>query len=419
MRMHKTSLHAGEGARKMTRSALASLFVTVGLDMLAMGIIAPVLPGLLETLLHANAALTAQAFGILGSVWAVMQFLSSPVLGALSDSVGRRPVILLSNLGLGLDYVVMACASSAGWLFVGRAVSGITSATLPTAMAYVADGSSAEERAANFGVLNAALGLGLVAGPALGGILGSIHPRLPFWVAGGCSLVNALYACLILPESLHRDRRRPFSWRTSHPLNALRSLRRQAPLARLAVSMFLGYVAHEAIPTVYVLYAGFRYGWADWKIGASLTLLGLCFAVVSASLIGPAAKILGEKGAIFFGLSSGTAGLILFGSAQNGWMFWTGIPLIALWGVAGPPVQAVMSRLAGESEQGQLQGALSSLQGIAGLLAPVSFSYLLAHSFTMQGHPAALGVPFFVAAALVGLAAVAAYSGLRPVHEEQ
>src|SRR3984885_8898430 len=251
---------------KPRRAALAFIFITVFLDMLALGVIVPVLPKLIEDFMHGNTARAAEYVGLFATVWAAMQFLFSPVLGALSDRFGRRPVILLSNFGLGLDYIVMALAPNVGWLFIGRVISGITAASFSTASAYIADVAPPDKRAGGYGMISAAFGLGFVLGPAMGGVLGNIDPRLPFWVAAGFSFLNFGYGLLVLPESLSPERRERFSWRRANPMGSLKLLRSNRELFGLAIVNFLGNTAHEALPTTFVLYAMYRYGWNERTI---------------------------------------------------------------------------------------------------------------------------------------------------------
>jgi MFS transporter, DHA1 family, tetracycline resistance protein len=259
------------------RAAFAFVFVTVLLDMLAIGIIIPVLPKLVVDFVGGDAVEGARVYGLFGTVWALMQFAFSPVQGALSDRFGRRPVILISNFGLGLDYVVMALAPSLSWLFLGRVISGITAASISTSYAYIADVTPADKRAARFGLLGAAFGMGFVLGPALGGFTGAVDPRLPFWIAAGLSLANALYGFFVLPESLPPERRSAFAWRRANPVGALTLLRSQAALIGLAGVNFLGNLAHAALPSVSVLYMMYRYGSgtnarsvSPWRASASL-----------------------------------------------------------------------------------------------------------------------------------------------------
>ena len=252
---------------KHGRAAFAFVFVTVLLDMLALGIIVPVLPKLIIQFEHGNIAGAARATGLFAFVWAGMQFLFSPVIGSLSDHYGRRPVILLSNLGLGLDYILMAMAPSLGWFFLGRAISGITASSFPTASAYVADVTQPEERAAKFGMLGAAFGVGFILGPALGGFLGGMDLRYPFWAAALLSLANFVYGLFILPESLALEKRAPFSLANANPLGSLRLLRSHPQLSGLAGAKFLHSNAHEALPVMFVLYTTYRYNWSEQLTG--------------------------------------------------------------------------------------------------------------------------------------------------------
>lgn len=378
------------------RAAFAFIFITVALDMLALGVMIPVLPKLIVQLEGGDVSAAARMTGLFGMAWAAAQLFAAPVLGALSDRFGRRPIILLSNLGLGLDYVLMALAPSVSWLFVGRVLSGITTASFPTAGAYIADVTPEDERAAKFGALSAAFGLGFVVGPAVGGVLGAIDLRLPFWVAAGLSILNFAYGLVILPESLPAERRTPFRWALANPLGSLAFLRSHPGLFALGVASALGFLAHEALPSVFVLYATERYAWDEAAIGVALAAVGICSTVVSAGLTGYAVRRLGERRALLFGLLCGVLGLLVFALAPTGAWFLSGIPLIALWGLGGPALSAMMSRAVGPSAQGQLQGALGSLHGITGTVAPVLFTQVLAATF-MPGSLLPAGAPFFVA----------------------
>jgi DHA1 family tetracycline resistance protein-like MFS transporter len=389
-----------------SRAAFAFIFVTVLLDMLALGIIIPVLPGLIVGFMNGDTAGAAEILGVFGTAWALMQFLFSPMLGALSDRFGRRPVVLISNVGLGLDYILMAVAPSLWWLFVGRVISGITAASISAGFAYVADVTEPEKRAARFGMLGVAFGAGFVLGPAIGGLTGAIDPRLPFWIAAVLSLVNALYGWLILPESLPRERRMAFAWRRANPLGALKLLRSHRELFGLASINFLDSLAHAVLPSMGVLYMLYRYGWDERTVGLVMAGVGLCSIVVQGGLIGPVVKRFGERKALIAGLLFGTAGFFVYGIAPTGLIFLTGVPLMALWGFANASSLGLMSRHVGADEQGQLQGANQSLQGIANMVGPGLFTL----SFALAIRPE-LGVQFpgtpFVLAALMVLAALA------------
>jgi MFS transporter, DHA1 family, tetracycline resistance protein len=330
------------------------------------------------------------------------------VQGALSDRFGRRPVILISNFGLGLDYIVMSLAPSLNWLFVGRVISGITAASISTAYAYVADVTPVDGRAARFGLLGAAFGVGFVLGPALGGLAGAVDPRLPFWIAAGLSLTNALYGLLVLPESLPAERRAPFAWRRANPVGALALLRSQSALIGLAIVNFLGNLAHAALPSVSVLYMMYRYGWNERTVGLTMAGVGLAAIVVQSSVIGPVVKRFGERRALVMGLGFGAAGFTVFGLAPTGPVFWLGIPLMALWGLANPSSQGLMSRRIGPHQQGQLQGANASLMGVANLIGPGLFTLTFAFAIGSAGDWGLPGAPHLVAAMLLGLAIIVA-----------
>jgi DHA1 family tetracycline resistance protein-like MFS transporter len=367
-------------AQPRRRAALAFIFITVVLDMLALGMILPVLPHLIEDFLGGDTARAAAMVGVFATVWALMQFVSMPVMGGLSDRFGRRPVILLSNLGLGLDYLLMALAPNLRWLFVGRVISGVTAASVSTAMAYIADVTPPENRAKSYGLVGMAFGLGFIVGPALGGLLGSIDPRLPFWAAAGASLVNAAYGFFVLPESLPPERRRAFEWKRANPVGSLRFLRAHREITGLAGAAFLSSVAHAVLPAVFVLYAAYRYGWGEKTVGLALAVVGASSVVVQGTLVGPLVRRLGERRVLLAGLIAGALGFGVYALAPTGQWFLAGIPVVALWGLAGPTAQGLMTRQVGASVQGELQGAMGSLQGIATMVGPVMFATIFAWS---------------------------------------
>ncbi len=396
------------------RAALVFIFVTVVLDVLALGIIIPVLPKLVKDFLGGDTARAAEVYGLFGTVWALMQFFFSPVIGALSDRYGRRPVILLSNFGLGLDYILMALAPTMGWLFVGRVISGITGASFTTAGAYIADVTPPERRAAGFGMLSAAFGLGFVLGPAVGGLLGSINPRLPFWGAAAFTLVNATYGLFVLPESLPRERRTNFSWRRANPLGSLKLLRSHPELFGLASVTALFYLAHEVLPSTFVLYANYRYGWTESTVGLTLAGAGICAMVVQGGLVQPFVTRFGERKALLAGLLFGVAGFAIYGLATTGAVFLIGIPVMALWGLFGPAALGMMTRRVGPSEQGQLQGALNGVRGITGLIGPSLFTLTFSAFIGSQRDWQLPGAPFLLASLLLAVAVLLAWRITRP-----
>ncbi len=376
------------------------MFVTVLLDMFAIGIIIPVLPNLIEDFMGGNTASAAAIYGVFGTAWALMQFIFSPVLGSLSDRFGRRKVILLSNVGLGLDYVLMALAPTIGWLFVGRILSGITSASVSTAGAYIADVTPPEQRASKFGLLGAAFGFGFVVGPALGGILGKVDPRLPFWVAASFSLANALYGLFVLPESLPPEKRQTFSWRKANPVGAFRLLRSHHELWGLASVSFLSNLAHVALPATAVLYMGYRYGWDTSQVGLLLALAGVCQIIVQAGLVSRVVRKLGERRTMILGLFGGALGFFIQGVANSPPMYIAGVVTMCIWGFFNPALQGSMTRLVGPTEQGQLQGANSSLMGIANMIGPMIFTQVFA-AFIAHREWHVPGAAFLLSAALL------------------
>ena len=389
------------------------MFVTVALDMLALGVMIPVLPELIQELTGHDTPSAVEWSGVFGFAWAAMQFLFAPLLGALSDRFGRRPVILLSNVGLGLDYLLMAMAPSLAWLFVGRLISGLTASSFSTASAYVADVTPPEERAAKFGQLGAAFGLGFVIGPALGGLLGDIALRLPLWVAAGLSLVNALYGFFVLPESLPKEKRTSVGLGLANPLGSLALFRSEPALIGLAVVAFVELLAHESLPGVFVLYVDSRYAWHEREVGLTLGLVGISSTIVSVALVGPAVKRFGERGTILLGIALGAIGLAIFAWAPTGILFLLGTAPMALWGLVNAPEQSIMSRLVGPSAQGRLQGGLASMQGIAGMIGPLVYTRLYAAVLRADGPYHVLGAPYWLASALLVVALALAWRATR------
>jgi DHA1 family tetracycline resistance protein-like MFS transporter len=393
------------------RAAFIFVFITVLLDMLAIGIIVPVLPKLVVDFLAGDTARAAEIYGVFGTAWALMQFLFSPVHGALSDRFGRRPVILISNFGLGLDYILMALAPNLWWLFLGRVISGISAASISTAYAYIADVTPADLRSARFGMLGVAFGAGFVFGPALGGLAGEVDARLPFWIAAALSLANALYGLLVLPESLPPARRAPFVWRRANPLGAFALLRSQPQLLGLATVNFLGNLAHSSLPNIGVLYMMYRYGWDQRAVGFTMAAVGVCAMIVQGALIAPTVARFGERAALIAGLLFGVLGFAVFGLAATGLGFLAGIPLLALWGFASPAALGLMSRQVGATEQGRLQGANASVMGIASLFGPGLFAQTLAVSIG-GGAWHLPGAAFLLAAAILALAILIAWRAI-------
>jgi DHA1 family tetracycline resistance protein-like MFS transporter len=387
------------------QAALAFIFVTVLIDMLAFGMIIPVLPMLVQNFVGGDAARAAEMYGVFGTAWALMQFIFSPVQGSLSDHFGRRTVILVSCAGLGLDFILMALAPNLWWLLVGRVISGITAASFSTAGAYISDVTPPEKRAASFGLIGAAFGIGFVLGPALGGLLGAISPRLPFWASAFMALANVCWGLFVLPESLPADKRVPFAWKNANPLGALKLLRSHPMLAGLAVGYFLLNLAHVVLPSTTVLYMHYRYGWDTRAVGLLLAGVGISSLIVQGFLVKPVVRWLKERRAVAWGLTFGSVGFAIYGLAPTGPIFWIGVPVMALWGIATPSLQTIMTRLVDATEQGRLQGALASLVGLASLIGPTMFTATFA-TVVIHADWRLPGAPFLLAAVLVFLSMV-------------
>ena len=395
--------------------ARAFIFVTVLLDMLAFSIILPVVQPLILHFEHGNYSSTAILSGIFATIFAAVQFFASPVLGTLSDRFGRRPLILLSNLGTSIDYAILALAPNVGWLFVGRILAGATTASLTIASAYITDVTPEEKRAGAYGMISAAFGIGFIIGPALGGLLASHDLRLPFWVAGALSLVNFFYGLFVLPESLDRAHRNPFSWQRANPLGAVRMLRRHRELAGLSIVAVIEQIAHEALPQIFVIYVIFSYGWTMKTIGVSLALVGVTTILISALVIQRVVDWFGERRAIAIGLFCGGVGFFLLSGNQT--VFWIGIVVQMLGMIGDSASQAVMARRVGKHEQGELQGAMTFLRTIGMLIGPVLFTALFAFSSSHAAAGVPSGLPFMASGVLSFVALFLAWRVTNPRDE--
>jgi DHA1 family tetracycline resistance protein-like MFS transporter len=388
------------------KAAFVFIFITVLLDMVSFGMIIPVFPQLILKLQGGDIAGAAAVFGIFGTAFAVMQFFFSPIQGALADRFGRRPVILLSNLGLGLDYIVMALAPTIPILFIGRLVSGATSASFSVSGAYVADVTPPEKRAARFGMLGAAFGIGFILGPALGGVLGAIDLRAPFWAAAALSIANFLYGVFILPESLPADRRSPFRLHAANPVGAVRFLGSRPVLMSLTVAMLFAFLAHDAIPNTWVLYTTYRFGFDERAIGVSLAIVGAASLIVNAFLIGRVVKRLGEYNTLLVGLGFGVISELLFAFAPTSWLLLGALPIYSLAGLSGGPIQSIATREVQPNEQGQLQGALTALRSMVTLVTPGLYTGIFALFVGPLAGVGLPGAPYLLAAILMAATAV-------------
>ena len=404
-------------APAVRKAALAFIFVTVLIDVIAFGVIIPVLPHLVEEFVGGDASTAAYWIGVFGTMFAAIQFFSAPIQGALSDRFGRRPVILLSCLGLGIDFIVMALAPTLAWLFVGRIVSAITSANFTTANAYIADVLPPEGRAKGYGMIGAAFGLGFIVGPLIGGVLGDIDHRLPFWFAAGLALLNFCYGLFVLPESLPAERRSAgFDWKHARPMGGVKLLREYPRIWALVAVVFIANFAHYVYPSTFVLFADAAYGWKEKQAGYVLALVGALGVVVNVVLVGRLVKALGERRALLLGLACGTLGFMVYGLAGTGWMFMLGLPISALWAIAAPATQALITRQVPADAQGRIQGSMSSLVSLAGIFAPAVFAG--AFGFFIGPHaPLRLpGVAFLIAALMLAIAAFVAWRFTDAAH---
>ena len=380
---------------------MAFILVTLFIDILGIGIIVPILPVLIREFLGGNNAQAAVYYGVIISTYATMQFLCAPVLGALSDRYGRRPVILVSLFGLGIDYLIQGWAPSIGWLFLGRIIAGIMGASITTANAYIADVSTPQTRAQNFGFVGAAFGLGFIFGPVLGGLLGAISLRLPFFVAAGLALVNWLYGFFVLPESLAPEHRSTVSWRKMNPLASLRRLGTYPLVAGLAVAFLFATMAQRGLENVWILYTGFRYGWNLLTNGLTLGLVGVMAVLVQGLLIKPIVARIGERRSITLGLTVSTLAFLAYGLASQGWMVPVVIVFGALAGVALPTIQGLVAGTVLPSEQGKIHAAFTSLTSLTAIFSPLIFTAGLFSFFTSAAAPVILpGAPFFLGSLL-------------------
>ncbi|MEZ4674032.1 MAG: TCR/Tet family MFS transporter [Caldilineaceae bacterium] len=398
---------------KKREAGLGFIFVTLLLDILGIGLIVPVLPKLIESFTSNNIESASTVYGVMVAVYALMQFLFAPVLGSLSDRYGRRPIILISLLGAGLDYLLLAFAPSLIWLFVGRVVSGITAANITTATAYIVDISPPEKRAQNFGILGAAFGLGFIIGPAIGGLLGDYGLRVPFFVVAGITLINWLYGYFVLPESLSPENRRAFSWARANPIGSLSGLARYPIVLALASTILCVALAQNALQSTWVLYTDYRYAWGPREVGLSLAVVGLTAAIVQGGLIRRIVPLLGERRALISGLAINAVSFVLYGLAPAGWMIYV-IPFFgALGGIAQPSAQSIITQNVEANEQGAIQGSLSSLNALSAVIGPLLATQIFRY-FISDAAPVHIpGAPFFLGSVLIILGLLLALNTFR------
>ncbi len=398
---------------KNGKAAIGFIFITLMIDVTGLGLIIPVLPGLILQLSAGTISHASTIGGWLTFTYAIMQFVFAPVLGGLSDKYGRRPVLLFSLFGFSLDYVLLSIAPTIGWLFVGRAIAGITGASFTTATAYIADISNEKNRAQNFGMIGAAFGLGFIIGPVIGGLLGTLGPRVPFMVAAGLSFINWLYGYFILPESLSLQNRRAFSWKRANPIGSLLRIKKYPSLGGLIVAFVFIYIAAHAVQSNWSFFSIEKFGWSQKMIGISLGVVGLLVAVVQGGLIRIINPWLGNEKSVYTGLLLYSLGLFLFAFASQSWMMFVFLIPYCLGGIAGPALQSIIAGQVAANEQGELQGALTSLISLTSIIGPPLMTGLFAY-FTKPNAPKHFsGAAFLLGALLMLFSAFIAYKTLH------
>jgi DHA1 family tetracycline resistance protein-like MFS transporter len=389
------------------------IFITLLIDVIGIGIIIPIVPGLVSSLTGLGMNEASRYGGWLMFSYALMQFIFSPVMGNLSDRFGRRPILLLSLTGLGLDYILHALAPSIWWLFIGRLIAGVFGASFTTANAYIADISTPEKRAQNFGLVGAAFGLGFIIGPFIGGIAGSWGPRVPFYIAAALSLLNVMYGYFILPESLSKNNRRSFAWSRANPLGSLIHLKKYPVVSGLIATLVLIYIAAHAVQSSWGYFTAYRFNWGEKEIGYSLAFVGLIVAIVQGGLIRLLIPKLGRKRAVYIGMSFYALGLFLFAFASKSWMMYAFCIPYSLGGIAGPAIQGIVSSQVPDNEQGELQGALTSLMSVTSIIGPLLMNNLFAYFTSKTAIIYFPGAAFFTAAILILTGTFLAWINLR------
>jgi MFS transporter, DHA1 family, tetracycline resistance protein len=380
------------------KHAVTFILITIFIDVLSLGLTIPVWPGLMKLFNGGDVAAATRTSLKLAMVWALLQFFAAPILGALSDRFGRRPVVLLSNLGSAIDLLLMAIAPTLFLLVVGRLLSAITAASFTAAQAYIADVTSPEKRAASFGMIGAAWSIGFVLGPVLGGVLGNIDLRLPFYVASGLAFLNFLYGIFVLPESLTPDKRRPFELRNANAFGAFKFLRGNPTVMALAGVYFLSSLGHQVYQTIYIFYVDYRFHWSAATMGYTLGVIGICSAIVQGVLVKRIIGGIGEKRALYFGMCIGAIGMTLYAFAYTQWLFWAIIPVMAFWGMSNPALQALASKRVAATHQGELQGTFAALMSVSSIVGPLLFGGLFSWAVDHNTQYHVSGLPFLMAA---------------------
>ena len=397
---------------KSNKPALSFIFVTMLVDIIGLGIILPVLPALIQELTGGTISDASKYGGWMMFAYAIMQFLFSPILGGLSDRFGRRPILLISLFGFGLDYLFLAFAPTIAWLFVGRLLAGICGASITTATAYIADISTPEKRAQNFGIVGMAFGIGFIVGPVLGGLLGEFGSRIPFFAAAGLTFLNLVYGYFVLPESLSVENRRKFDWKRANPIGSLKHLGRYPVILGLVASLVLVYIAAHAVQSTWTFFTIERFSWSKAMVGYSLGMAGLCVAIVQGGLIRIINPRLGPNRSVYVGMMMYTVGLSLFAFSNQGWMMFVFLIPYCLGGIAGPSLQGIISNQVPANEQGELQGALTSLISVTSIIGPPLMTNLFAFFTRKNGVIYFPGVAFMMGAILVSISGFLAWRTL-------
>ena len=398
--------------KNKSNAALGFIFVTVLVDVIGLGIIIPIVPQLIENLTGLGINEASKYGGFLVFAFALMQFIFSPILGALSDQFGRRPILLLSLFGLGLDYILHAFAPTIAWLFAGRIIAGIMGASFTTATAYIADISTPEKRSQNFGLIGAAFGLGFIIGPIIGGVASKWGTNVPFLIAAGLTLLNVIYGYFILPESLSLENRRAFNWKRANPIGSLKHLKKYPVVSGLIVSLLLLFIASHAVQSNWTYYTMYKFHWTTEIVGYSLAVVGLLIAFVQGFLIRKVIPKYGENKTIYAGMAFYILGLLLFGLAPTGWMMFLFLVPYCLGGIAGPALQGIISKQVPDNEQGELQGALTSLMSLTAIIGPLVMNNLFAYATNKNSLFYLPGASFYLGAILMIIAAFLAYRTL-------
>ncbi|AQX10615.1 TCR/Tet family MFS transporter [Elizabethkingia ursingii] len=398
---------------KKTNTAIGFIFITMLIDITGWGIIIPVIPKLIEELIHGDISEAAKYGGWLSFAYAFTQFIFAPLVGNLSDKYGRRPIILISLLGFAIDYIFLALSPNIIWLFIGRVIAGITGASITTASAYIADISTEENRAKNFGLIGAAFGMGFIIGPVLGGLLGQFGSRVPFYAAAVLCLINFIYGYFILPESLDKDHRREFEWKRANPIGSLFMLKKHPKMSGLILVLILIYIGAHAVQSNWSYFTMYMFGWKEKEVGLSLGLIGLLVGLVQGLLIRWINPKIGNERSIYYGLGLYAVGMLLFAFATESWMMFAFLVPYCLGGICGPALQSVITGNVSKQEQGELQGALTSLMSATAIVGPPLMTNLFFY-FTHDQAPFQFpGAPFFLAFIMLGMGALIAYFNFK------